>query len=399
MTNTLHYQELLKELERSNLLLEQNYRDLDKTARELQKSKADLEKSLEEVEYLNSYLEAIFKNISAAILVVDDEGVVETVNRETERITGFSRDEIVGKGILELGRELYSETDLEKLNELAQQLREGKSSKNIEVSFRNKSGEIRYGLVSSAVFERGEKGGKSNVWLGLDITQIKNLERQVVQNEKLASLGSLTAGIAHELNSPLSVISADAQLLQSRVGEKEIDKVARILEAVERIQVLARDLTTYARFEVAIKDWVGINQLIERALTLLHYEIRKGSFEMKLSLFSGNPRVFGNASSIEQVIINLLINSIQAMKERKGEIRVVTSILPDQRVEFRVEDDGVGIAEENLCRIFDPFFSTKEGGSGLGLTIVKNILELHESDYGIKNINNGVEFYFSLKQK
>jgi signal transduction histidine kinase len=207
----------------------------------------------------------------------------------------------------------------------------------------------------------------------------------LIHAEKLASLGTLAAGIAHDLNNPLTIISADAQLLKSRVGDKDMEKVNRILEGAERIRVLVRDLTTYARFDVAGKEWVDFNQLIERSLLLLHYEIRKGDFDLVLELSPDNLRVHGNMSSLEQVVVNLILNSIQAMTGRTGKILVKTCLRPDGRVEFRVEDQGAGISEENLARIFEPFFSTKKGGTGLGLSNVLRITNEHRGKVKVES--------------
>jgi len=379
------YQGLIDALEKSNLLLEESHRELDRTTRELLESKTELEKSLDEGEYLRSYLESILDSTNASIIVVNQEGKVEAVNRETQRATGYSREEMLHKDVSDFIK-LFLVTDGEPtIRHYIQGLFEGRERDSFELQFRTKQGEVRHGLFNTAWVEKGKNRGRSLILVGMDITQMKVLEQQVIQAEKLASLGTLAAGIAHDLNNPLTIISADAQLLKSRVGEKDMEKVNRILEGVERIRVLARDLTTYARFDVAGKEWVDLNQLIERSFLLLHYEIRKGGFELVLELSPQNPRVFGNLSALEQVVVNLILNSIQAMTGKTGKILVKTGIRPDGGVEFRVEDQGVGISEDNLPRVFEPFFSTKKGGTGLGLSNVLRIVNEHQGKVKVES--------------
>jgi len=379
------YSELIQELEKSNVLLEGSFQDLDQTSRELLRSKTELEKSLSEVQYLKTYLESILENVNAAIIVVNHEGKIESVNRETERTTGYSREEMIGKGMVDFINVFVQPRDQEPFINFLQGLGEGRRRDSFEIPFKTKSGEVRYGLFNTAVIERGGQELANVIVLGMDITRMKSLEQQVLQSEKLASLGSLTAGIAHELNSPLTTISVDAESLKSAVGEGDRAKVKRILEAVDRIRVLARDLTTYARFDPEVREWVDLNNLIRQALIILHYEVRKGNFELRLKLSQEHPRVFGNASNLEQVVINLILNSIHAMHGRKGKIEVVTSILPEGMIELKVEDEGVGIPTEDLGRIFDPFFSTKDGGTGLGLSNVIRVVDEHKGQIKVES--------------
>jgi PAS domain S-box-containing protein len=379
------YQGLIDALEKSNLLLEESHQELNQTTRELLESKTELEKSLDEGEYLRSYLESILDSTNASIIVVNQEGKVEAVNRETQRATGYSREEMLNKDVSDFIR-LFLVTDGEPtIRHYIQGLFEGRERDSFELQFRTKGGEVRHGLFNTAWVDKGKNRGRSLILVGMDITQMKALEQQVIQTEKLASLGTLAAGIAHDLNNPLTIISADAQLLKSRVGEKDMEKVNRILEGVERIRVLVRDLTTYARFDVAGKEWVDLNQLIERSFLLLHYEIRKGGFELVLDLSTQNPRVFGNLSALEQVVVNLILNSIQAMIGKTGKILVKTCIRPNGWVEFRVEDQGVGISEENMTKVFEPFFSTKKGGTGLGLSNVLRIVNEHQGKVKVES--------------
>lgn len=381
--------EMIQELEKSSLLLEGSFQDLDQTAQELLASKSELERSLSEVKYLKASLESILENVNASIIVVGKDGKIESVNRETERTTRYTREELIGKGIIDFINVFVQPRDQEPFMEFLRGLGEGKVRDSFEIPFKTKDGEVRYGLFNTAVIGNEDididEGFPNVIVLGMDITRLKSLEQQVIQSEKLAALGSLTAGIAHELNSPLTTITADAESLAPQVEEGQKEKVSRILEAVERIRVLARDLTAYARFDPEVREWVDLNNLIKQALIILHYEVRKGNFTLELSLSDEDLRVFGNASNLEQVVINLILNAIHAMRERRGFIRVYTSLLPDGKIQLRVDDEGMGIPPEDLGRIFDPFFSTKDGGTGLGLSNVLRIVDEYQGQIRVQS--------------
>jgi signal transduction histidine kinase len=206
------------------------------------------------------------------------------------------------------------------------------------------------------------------------------LEQQIRHAEKLAAIGQLAAGIAHEIGTPLNVISGNAEYLLMDMAEDDPRTVElkAIIAEVDRITRLIRQLLNFARHREARRTEVNINGLIEETFILITHQIEKRKIELSLSLASDLPPIYGDAEHLKQVFLNLAMNACQAMSE-SGRLSVSTRLTVDNRIEITFTDTGHGIPRDDLERIFDPFFTTKEPGegTGLGLTISRRILEDH----------------------
>jgi C4-dicarboxylate-specific signal transduction histidine kinase len=266
---------------------------------------------------------------------------------------------------------------------------------NFEARYVTKQDEVRFALFNSAPLYDVKQNQTGIVLTGIDLTEHKFLERQVVHTEKLASLGEMAAGVAHELNNPLTSIYTNADLqvrLAQRDGRDEAEqrRLAAILEGAERIKTLVRNLMGYVR--QSNEEWVPLdmNGLIEKALSFCNYELTRNGVVLRRELADGIPPVYGIPSQLQQVIVNLLTNASHAMAGRPGAVTLRSQQVED-KVILQVEDMGTGIRREELPKIFTPFYTTKpEGkGTGLGLSIVMRILENHgarvevRSDYGV----------------
>jgi signal transduction histidine kinase len=210
------------------------------------------------------------------------------------------------------------------------------------------------------------------------IEELRLAQNQLLQSEKLATIGQMAAGIAHELNTPLTYIMGNLELLQVQdMGESQREMMRSIARGAERIKGLAQSLLAFSRpSEEELLPLVP-NEVIERSLELCHYQILKGGVRLERSLAPGLPKIMGVSNQIEMALINLVVNAIQAM-ESGGSLRVTSRPHGDD-VEILVADTGPGIPEEVQARIFEPFFTTKpEGrGTGLGLSTVLMVVERH----------------------
>jgi two-component system, NtrC family, sensor kinase len=211
---------------------------------------------------------------------------------------------------------------------------------------------------------------------------LRDLKAQVIQTEKLASLGQIAAGIVHELNNPLTTIVAYSDFLRKKLQRSggdaaDVERLARINEAAERILRFSRDLTAYSRPANEVPAPVAIHDVIERALVFCEHELEKKGVMVERSFGEVRP-VRGVAGQLTQVFVNLFTNAAHAMRGQGGLLSITTSAT-EEEVEVTVSDDGHGIEAENLPRIFDPFFTTKTDGSGtgLGLSIVRSIVTSH----------------------
>jgi signal transduction histidine kinase len=196
--------------------------------------------------------------------------------------------------------------------------------------------------------------------------------------ERLSSLGELTAGVAHELRNPLAGIKINTQILSRKTDLPEMER--RILgstqEGIEKIQKIVDDMLHFAKPKAAHFKEEEINEVVEESLTILQTKLKKGNISSVFVKGEGLPKVWVDAHQIQQVLLNLFLNAIQAM-EKGGVLRICTFLEDEGGVGIEVKDTGVGIPQGNLKRIFDPFFTTKSEGTGLGLSISLKILETH----------------------
>jgi len=218
-----------------------------------------------------------------------------------------------------------------------------------------------------------------------DLTEIRELERrrveqQLFESEKLAAVGRLAASIAHEVNNPLEAIKNALYLMQTNASEG--DKNARFLEIArketERVSHIIRQMLGFARRPGEV-DWVDVNQLLEETMVLLEKKMRQLRIRITRSFDESLPRIRARADQLRQVFLNLIINAQQAI-EGDGEIVISTSRYEQAlqpSIVIQLSDSGVGIAEDDLNRIFDPFFSTGKKGTGLGLWVTQDIVRQH----------------------
>jgi C4-dicarboxylate-specific signal transduction histidine kinase len=222
--------------------------------------------------------------------------------------------------------------------------------------------------------------------------ELREKQEQLVQAGKLATLGELTTGVAHELNNPLNNIALfignvmDA--LDLGVATPELTKrhLNNALRQVHKATEIISHLRTFGRAAPASRGVVHVNDVIERALSLMDQQLRSRQVEVRLELSADNPRVLANAIQLEQVFINLLANARDALKDAKvRRVRVRSEIVRDGFVDVTFEDTGAGIAEGLEQRIFDPFFTTKDvgQGTGLGLSITYGIVKDHKGTISV----------------
>jgi signal transduction histidine kinase len=224
-------------------------------------------------------------------------------------------------------------------------------------------------IENALLFEREKK----------TIEELRQAQKQLLQSEKLATIGQMAAGIAHELNTPLTYIMGNLELLEAQpASPTQKEMLTSIARGAERITSLAQSLLAFSRPAQEEPVLLAVNDVVERGLELCHYQILKGGVQLRKELGPGLPRIRGVPNQLETALINLVINAIHAM-EGGGTLAVATA-LRDGDVEITVTDTGKGIPADLQPTIFEPFFTTKpEGkGTGLGLSTVLMIVERHK---------------------
>jgi len=225
------------------------------------------------------------------------------------------------------------------------------------------------------------------VFIAKDITERIKLERQVFQAEKMAAVGQLAAGMAHDINNPLLVISGRAQMLldDGRLKDKVKTILNLIIAQTNRIYKLVDRILKFSRKSIPEFDTVDINEILESVMPLIYYhKLPAAKIEIEKNLLNRMPAVKGDFQQLQEVFLNLLINAHQAMPEG-GVIRVSTSNFQNLYAQIIISDNGQGISPDNLKNIFMPFFSTKSDGTGLGLSICYNIIKNHNGTIGIES--------------
>jgi signal transduction histidine kinase len=252
---------------------------------------------------------------------------------------------------------------------------------------RNRAGRNLVVNVSIAplVGKEGERIGR--LILLDDITQRTRLEDQLLQAEKLTSLGLLAAGVAHEVNTPLAVISNYIQMLAKQLpaGDARHALIDKIVKQTFRASEIVNHLLNFSRTGAAEFQPVSLNQVVEETLSLLTHPLRTGRVQIIRNLSPELPAVLGSSNRLQQVFLNLFLNARDAMPS--GGMLEVRSAAYNGTVEIEVTDTGAGIPRENLARIFDPFFTTKASarGTGLGLSVSYGIIKEHAGKIEVRS--------------
>ncbi|PYP37416.1 MAG: hypothetical protein DMD48_11285 [Gemmatimonadetes bacterium] len=318
--------------------------------------------------------ETAFDALSEGIAVVDDEGRVRRANRALADLLGAPLPNVVG---VHLGAALLGKSHA--LLEVLDAARRGDRPAPLIA----RSEQLRRTVRVNAALISGATPEQSVVVLIEDVTEQQALETQLVQSEKLAAVGQLVSGVAHELNNPLTSIAGLSEFLleQKELGKKDRGHLQVIQEQAERAGRIVRNLLTFARKGSAERIPVDLNDVIRRTLALTAYELKLKDVTVERELSGALPEVFGDRHGLQQVVLNLVTNAAHAVadnpRERPREITVSTWF--DGQVHLRVADTGPGISDEIAQSIFTPFFTTKEPGkgTGLGLSITYSIVESH----------------------
>ncbi len=259
---------------------------------------------------------------------------------------------------------------------------------NAELVLRRPDGSERMALVSGSL-DRSASGSDTVHLLIKDIEQRRQMERQLAQTDKLASIGEFSAGIAHEINNPLGIILGYTQLLLRReAGDSErYEDLKTIEKHVRNCKAIVEDLLNFARSSPPVKGRIDIHLIIDEVVQFIAQHARLEDVAIERRYGQQIPPLLLDEKKIRQVMMNLIMNARHAVG-RHGTIRVETGLSPGQdAVQVRVIDDGCGIQKQDLIRIFDPFFTTKPTGqgTGLGLSVSYGIVRNHGGDIGVES--------------
>jgi PAS domain S-box-containing protein len=343
---------------------------------------------LEETAFLKDYLESILEYANALIVVTNRNRQILVYNRAMENLLGFPKNQTLGT---DLFMWVPQEEQERFAAELSQTIGDSPSPAGLETRMRTREGEQVHIVFHLAALRDRDGEVESVILIGQDLTQIHALEFQIIEAEKMASLGNLAAGVVHELNNPLTSISVYAEFLANKLGTgktdpSDVEKVEKILKGAKRIQKLTRDLVSYGKPSAEEPEPLQFNDLVAQGLSFCEHIIGKHDVCVNVALDVSLPLLNGNRTQLLQLIINLVTNACQAMAGG-GELSINTKMFANDALLFTVSDTGTGIPERDLKRVFEPFYTTKTNGegTGLGLSIVSRIVEHHRGKIDVES--------------
>jgi two-component system NtrC family sensor kinase len=353
-----------------------------------------LERKAAEFEALKEHSENTIESLEAGILVLDLASKVVRFNRALETLYGMSRNEALGRSFADLFPAPLCET-LEASMGRAWWTR-AETSGISRVNLTNLAGEEKVVKLQVAPFVTDEGKSEGTIVIFEDISLRVELETQLQLREKMASLGLLAAGVAHEVNTPLTGISSFTQMLQQHVPAD--DPKAALLEKIERqtarASKIVNNLLNFSRQGRATFVPVLVNDVIQDVLSLLDHQLTRARVKVRLELSEDLPHILGDENKLQQVFLNLILNAQDAMASG-GWLTIGTSH-SHGAVRVDVADTGQGISQENIKRIYDPFFTTKRAGAsgtGLGLSITYGLIQEHSGQISVESsIGQGTSF-------
>jgi two-component system NtrC family sensor kinase len=341
---------------------------------------------------LREFSENVIESINVGVLACDLEQRIEMWNSPMESIYGRKRSEVEGKTL----DEIFPPELLAELPHVSEPHRVVSLYK-----FRLRSNDGRQLIVNLSL---APLLGKDDQVIGRllimnDLTDRVSLENQLVQSEKLSSIGLLAAGVAHEVNTPLAVITSQAQMLMKQIPPEDprgrtLDK---IIKQAFRASEIVNNLLKFSRVSGSEHTELDLNKLIRETLSLVDPMLKASKISMNAQLDSNLPPVYGNSGKLQQVFMNLIMNARDAMP-RGGELTLATET-ENSSVHVEVSDNGVGIPADHLDKIFDPFFTTKSTsrGTGLGLAVTYGIMREHAGKIRVEStIGHGTSFFLEF---
>jgi len=340
---------------------------------------SSLEQKALEIARLKDFSENIVESLNVGVLAVDLDGIVESWNTRMEQLFGVLRRDAVGRKLSsllpeELSLEIAARGDQEHITGIyKQRLHHQGKHLTLNVS------------ITPLVSKSNERIGR--LLLFDDVTQRERMEEQMSQTEKLTSLGLLAAGVAHEVNTPLAVISNYIQMLAKQMpeGDPRQSIIDKIVKQTFRASEIVNNLLNFSRTGAAEAASVDVNRVVEETLSLVAHPLKTARIQVVKDLGESLPPVHGSANKLQQVFLNLFLNARDAMPG--GGMLEVRTGAHNGSVEIEIADTGAGIAREDINRIFDPFFTTKSNGrgTGLGLSVSYGIIKEHAGKIDVRS--------------
>ena len=342
------------------------------------------------------YLNTILYKSDSAIAVIDCEENFVSWNYGAEKMFGYSEEDIIGQPstFLMPGSRKY----VNELKYIIQETKEKGSVQIIDTERKTKNGEIISVQLKVTQMQTADGSNCGRTMIMQDKTQIKQLQQQVDQSEKLAVIGQLAAGVAHEIGNPLTSISALVQIIKRKSKDDKLtEQLITIKDNIDRISKIVRELVDFSRPPGEDKELLQINDVVKTAVGIVKYDKRVKNVQFRTHFSQETPAVLAVPDQLLQVYVNILINALDAMNG-EGEIKVKT-YLNGIFICTDIIDNGCGMEQNIIDKIFNPFFTTKDvgKGTGLGLSVSYGIIKKMRGKIIVKSkVNSGSVFTVKL---
>jgi PAS domain S-box-containing protein len=371
---------------------EESTRDLTDVKVQLEEAYRKLEERAIQLINVQEYTQSILRSITSGVLTVGPDGSIATANPAAERILGLSEYEMVPRPLSAVF------ADDAGISEDVSKVLQGRLPLTLrEATVTSSSQKVVH--VQASTSRMRAVGGKvlGAVVTIEDVSEIKALTEQLIRADRLAAMGELTAGVAHEVRNPLGVIKASVQLLEDAQCEP-----ARIREAgdvikqeIDRLDKVVKALLDFGRPSKPTLVRLSVHDVIQDVVLFTQRFATRAEVKIETRFAEDIGEVMGDPDQLKQVFLNLVTNAVQAMDPRGGTIVITTKRVGDF-VDVTVADDGPGIAAEDLGKVFDPFFTKRSDGTGLGLTIVHRIIDDHDGHIEVESSRAGTAFTVAL---
>lgn len=342
------------------------------------------EKLSEDMRRVERHLASVVNQASDLVVSLTPDGKIITWNPAAEQVSGMRAEQVCGEPFVKLCAPDQHWT----VHDLLRRLTNGEVVKETEISLLPADPQHPVTVAWNCSAMRDDAGKVVGIIaVGRDLTERRRFEAQMVQTAKMASLGVMAGGIAHELRNPLAVIQTNAQLLEEYQDNRELARqcLQHILASTRRAAQIIENLLRFARLPQDRYRLLNIHDVLEETFALLINQLLMAKVDLDRAFAPDAPMIYGNPVLLQQVFTNLILNALAAMPQG-GRITVMTRNAGEQ-VEIRVCDTGVGIAPEHLSHIFDPFFTTRPVGmgTGLGLSITYRIVQQHHGHISVES--------------
>jgi PAS domain S-box-containing protein len=349
-----------------------------------------LDRSYKEIKTLTGN---VLEAMHSAVVAVDEQGRIIMLNRLAEDLFGVTKSHAINRN--------YDEVFPDDPCLLKQTMEKKLASRDVETSIKNTSGESRNLIIGSSCLFDEENRFKGAVAVIYDITELKRYEEEAKRAERLSALGNLAAGVAHEIRNPLNAISITVQRLKSEfVPQKDqgeyISFIKTVLDEIKRLDDIINQFLSLAKAQKLSLVKTDINQLLDEVTNIVTLEAGEKNVRVKL-LTDRLPEVSIDPGEMKKALLNIMLNGVQAMPSG-GELKIRANLDHSQKaLIIQITDSGTGISRENLSKIFQPYFSTKEKGTGLGLAIAYRIITDHKGKIEVESIiGKGTTFTLSI---